>query len=97
MRLGARGHLCLRGGDRDTARQLEPFVDEVNGPLGACDGAFSFAGLALGFLALLTLVPDGLRGALRGTGSWRIGDGLPTLKLDLALQHATLAGQSLNL
>ena len=97
MRLGARGHLWLRGDDRDTALQLEPFVAEVNGPLGAGDGSFSFAGLPLGFLALLTPVPAGLRGALRGTGSWRIGDGLPTLDLDLALQQATLAGQPLNL
>ena len=56
MRLGARGHLWLRGDDRDTALQLEPFVAEVNGPLGA-GGSFSF-GLPLGFLALLTPVPE---------------------------------------
>ena len=97
MRLAARGHLWLRGDDRDTALQLEPFVAEVNGPLGTGDGSFSFAGLPLGFLALLTPVPAGLRGALRGSGNWRIGDGLPTLDLDLALQQATLAGQPLNL
>ena len=59
MRLAARGHLWLRGEDRDTAMQLEPFIAEVSGPLGAGDGSFSFAGLPLGFLALLTPVPAG--------------------------------------
>jgi translocation and assembly module TamB len=97
LKLAARGHLWLRGDDRDTALQLEPFVAELNGPLGSGDGSFSFAGLPLGFLALLTPVPAGLRGALRGTGNWRIGQGLPTLTLDLALQQATLAGQALSL
>ena len=97
MRLAARGHLWLRGDDRDTALQLEPFVAEVNGPLAAGDGSFSFAGLPLGFLALLTPVPAGLRGALGGKGNWRIGEGLPTLDVDLALQQASLAGQPLNL
>jgi len=95
--LAARGHLWLRGDDRDTALRLEPFVAEVQGPLGSGDGSFSFAGLPLGFLALLTPVPAGLRGAVRGSGNWRIGEGLPTLDLDLALEQATLAGQPLNL
>ena len=35
MRLGARGHLWLRGDDRDTALRLEPFIAEVQGPLGS--------------------------------------------------------------
>ena len=83
----------MRGDDRDTALQLEPFVAEINGPLGAGDGSFSFAGLPLGFMALLTPVPAGLRGALRGTGQWQIGDGFANPGIDLALQQGDLAGE----
>ena len=97
LELAARGHLWLRGDDRDTALQLEPFVAEINGPLGSGEGSFSFAGLPLGFMALLTPVPAGLRGALRGTGQWQIGLGLPTFSIDLGLDNGDLAGEPLEL
>ena len=97
LELAARGHLWLRGDDRDTALQLEPFVAEIKGPLGSGDGSFSFAGLPLGFMALLTPVPAGLRGALRGTGQWQIGLGLPSFSIDLGLDNGDLAGEPIAL
>ena len=97
IKLASKGHLWLRGENHDQALQLEPFVARLNGPLGQGGGQFSFAGLPLGFLALLTPVPATLRGALRGQGNWQLGGGSPMLSLDLGLTKASLQGQSLRL
>ena len=97
IKLASKGHLWLRGEDRDLALQLEPFVARLNGPLGQGGGQFSFSGLPLGFLALLTPVPASLRGALRAQGNWRLGGDSPQLSLDLGLNQASLQGQPLEL
>ena len=97
LKLASRGHLWLRGEQQDRALQLEPFIARMNGPLDQGDGRFSFSGLPLGFIALLTPVPVGLRGRLRGQGSWRSVGGQSSLTLDLALDQASLQGQSLAL
>lgn len=93
----ARAHLWHEGDDRDRALQLQPLTLAVDGPLGAGEGSFSFAGLPLGLLALLTPVPEGLRGSLQGQGRWRTGPGPLELRTDLALADASLRQQPLRL
>ena len=89
LELAARGHLWLRGMIAIRLCSLSRLLPKSKGPwLG--NGSFSFAGLPLGFMALLTPVPAGLRGALRGTGQWQIGLGLPSFSIDLGLDNGDL-------
>lgn len=73
LTLNAKGHLWLKGDDRDQALQLEPFVVRLQGPLGPGLGQFALEGLSLGLLALITPVPNGLRGTIDLEGRFRIG------------------------
>ena len=93
----ARAHLWHEGDDRDRALQLQPLTLSIEGPLGAGDGGFRFAGLPLGLLALLTPVPDGLRGSLQGQGRWRSGPTPLDLQAELALADASLRERPLSL
>lgn len=93
----ARAHLWHEGEDRDRVLQLQPLTLSVDGPLGAGAGDFRFAGLPLGLLALLTPVPEGLRGSLQGQGRWRSGPGPLDLQADLALADASLRERALRL
>jgi translocation and assembly module TamB len=93
----ARAHLWHEGDDRDRALQLQPLTLAVDGPFGSGGGSFSFAGLPLGLLALLTPVPEGLRGSLQGQGRWRTGPGPVQLDTDLALADASLRQRPLRL
>ncbi len=93
----ARAHLWHEGDDRDRVLQLQPLTFGVDGPLGSGEGSFSFAGLPLGLLALLTPVPEGLRGSLQGQGRWRSGAGPLELQADLALADTSLRQQPLRL
>jgi len=92
-----RGHLWFEGQDRDQALQLAPFTAQIQGPLGQGEGSFSFAGLPLGLIALLTPVPASLRGSLGATGRWQLGQGSPKLSLQLALAGGQLRDKPLSL
>jgi len=95
--LRARGHLWLEQEDRDQVLASEPLRVRLEGPLGQGGGRFSFDHLPLALLALLTPVPEGLRGGLSAQGRYRLGGGSPTLEATLALQQASLNGQGLSL
>ena len=92
-----RGHLWFEGQDRDQVLQLAPFTAQLQGPLGQGEGSFSFAGLPLGLIALLTPVPASLRGSLGATGRWQLGQGSPQLSLQLALTGGELRDKALSL
>lgn len=92
-----RGHLWFEGQDRDQVLQLAPFTAQIQGPLGQGEGSFSFAGLPLGLIALLTPVPASLRGSLGATGRWQLGQGSPQLSLQLALTGGELRDKALSL
>jgi translocation and assembly module TamB len=95
--LTTRGHLWLRREDRDVALSAEPVVARLQGPLRQGAGSFSLQNLPLSLLALLTPVPAGLRGGLSAQGSYRLGGKRPELEAVLALQQASLRGESLAL
>ena len=102
LTLNAKGHLWLKGDDRDQALQLEPFVVRLQGPLGPGRGQFALEGLSLGLLALITPVPNGLRGTLDLEGRFRIGAPSgpgsapdPQFSAELALRDGSLNGMRL--
>ncbi len=95
--LRARGHLWLEQQDRDRVLAGEPLRLRIEGPLGQGGGRFSFDHLPLALLALLTPVPDGLRGGLSAQGRYRLGGVAPALDATLALQQASLNDQPLAL
>jgi len=98
--LNARGHLWWReqGRDRPLTRQA-PFTARLQGPLWLGRGSFSLQNVPLALLALLTPVPEGLRGSLRTEGRYSLGDRRrqPQLSASLALQDASLEDQPLAL
>ena len=95
--LSARGHLWLEREDRDQVLASEPLRVRLEGPLGQGGGRFSFDHLPLALLAMLTPVPEGLRGGLSAQGRYRLGGASPELEATLALQQASLNGQALSL
>ena len=96
--LAARGHLWRRGQDRDLALSRDPLQVQLRGPL-SDGGQFSVQHLPLALLALLTPVPEGLRGglALQGRYSLPRGSRRADLALQLSLQDAALLDQPLQL
>ncbi|MFM7652116.1 MAG: translocation/assembly module TamB domain-containing protein, partial [Vulcanococcus sp.] len=98
--LNARGHVWWQeqGRDRPLTRNA-PFTARLQGPLWLGRGSFSLQNLPLALLALLTPVPEGLRGTLSGEGRYSLGDRRrkPQLSASLALQDASLEGQALAL
>jgi translocation and assembly module TamB len=97
LSLAARGNLWFSGQDRDLALQRQPLIAEIKGPVNQGEGSFSFSGLPLGLIALLTPVPASLRGSVSARGKWSLGRSYPSLAMDLQLQDAALKDQPLNL
>ena len=95
--LQARGNLWIHANDRDRSLSREPFRFQLAGPISAGEGSFELEHLPLSLLALLTPVPDTLRGTLQARGRYGLGGGQPSLSVDLALQGAGLGGQELAL
>ena len=96
--LSSRGHLWLRGDDRDLALSEQPVLARLRGPL-AQGGSFSIQNLPLALLALFAPVPEGLRGGLAVQGRFALAGARrrPELELELALQDAGLQDQPLRL
>jgi translocation and assembly module TamB len=95
--LTARGHLWLRHQDRDQALAAQPFELRLRGALLRGEGEFDLSGVSLALLALLTPVPESLRGQLALGGRYRLGGRLPELAVDLALVDTRLGDQELRL
>ncbi|MEB3296882.1 MAG: translocation/assembly module TamB domain-containing protein [Cyanobacteriota bacterium] len=89
--LELRSHLWLAGEDADLALTQAPLVARLEGPVSSGSGEFSFEQLPLALVALLTPIPEGLTGSLRGTGRYRLaGRESQQLALDLGLDEASL-------
>ena len=95
--LNARGHLWLRHQDRDQALAARPFELRLRGALLQGEGEFDLSGVSLALLALLTPVPEGLRGELAMAGRYRLGGRRPELEVNLALVDTRLGDRELRL
>ncbi|MEB3234814.1 MAG: translocation/assembly module TamB domain-containing protein [Cyanobacteriota bacterium] len=95
--LAARGHLWKRSGQSDQALSADPFEIRLEGPVLQGRGTFNLQQLPLTLLALLTPVPDSLRGALSLQGRYGLGGRSPELNLKLGLERAELGGRELSL
>ncbi|MDM7953268.1 MAG: translocation/assembly module TamB domain-containing protein [Cyanobium sp. CZS 25K] len=95
--LKATGHLWFNQGDRAQALAGKPFEVRLEGPLTGGSGSFSLADLPLSLLALLTPLPENLRGSLAAQGRYRLGGARPDLSLDLALVDGRLGEEALQL
>ncbi|MFN9629393.1 MAG: translocation/assembly module TamB domain-containing protein [Cyanobacteriota bacterium] len=80
------GHVWVGLPDRDQALTSTPFSLRLEGPLRDGSGSFSLGGLPLGLLALLTPIPETLRGQLALSGRYRLG-AQPKLGVALALEE----------
>ena len=94
--LNLRGHVWLPGEDRDVALSAQPLEVSLQGPVRMGSGSLAVQGLPLALLALLTPVPEELRGTLATRGRYRLGP-QPELVLDLALEDAGFGTTDLSL
>ncbi len=96
--LELRSHLWLAGEDADKALTQAPLVARLEGPVSSGSGEFSFEQLPLALVAILTPVPPGLTGSVRGSGRYRLAAREPQqLALDLGLEGASLQSTPLSL
>jgi translocation and assembly module TamB len=94
--LNLRGHVWLPDEDRDVALSARPLEVSLQGPVRLGSGNLAVEGLPLALLALLTPVPEALRGTLATRGRYRLGP-QPELVLDLALEDAGFGQTGLSL
>ncbi|MFN7678725.1 MAG: translocation/assembly module TamB domain-containing protein, partial [Cyanobacteriota bacterium] len=94
--LNGGGHLWVGLPDRDQALTSTPFAVRLEGPLRGGSGSFEIGGLPLGLLALLTPVPETLRGQLTLKGRYQLGT-RPRLEVALALADGAIGPEALAL
>jgi len=94
--LNLSGHAWLPGQDREEVLASQPLEISLQGPLRLGGGSLEVQGLPLGLLALLTPVPEELRGTLGVRGRYRLGQP-QELVLDLALTDAGFGETDLSL
>jgi translocation and assembly module TamB len=94
--LAGNGHLWVGLPDRDQALTSTPFAVRLEGPLRGGSGSFELGGLPLALLALLTPVPDTLRGRLALNGRYRLG-AQPRLEMALSLVDGAIGEAPLTL
>jgi translocation and assembly module TamB len=90
------GHVWVGLPDRDQALTSTPFEVRLEGPLRGGSGSFAIGGLPLGLLALLTPVPETLRGQLSLSGRYGLG-AQPRLEVALALEDGAIGPETLAL
>ncbi|MFN9660773.1 MAG: translocation/assembly module TamB domain-containing protein, partial [Cyanobacteriota bacterium] len=90
------GHLWVGLPDRDQALTSTPFSLRLEGPLRGGSGSFALGGLPLGLLALLTPVPETLRGQLQVSGRYRLA-AQPKLEVALTLEEGAIGPAPLSL
>ncbi len=88
--LSLRAHLWFPGQDQDQALTSEPVRVTLQGPFRMGQGQLSLTGLPLALVALLTPVPESLRGRIAAQGRYRLGGADPELSLDFALEDGAL-------
>ncbi|MFN6338465.1 MAG: translocation/assembly module TamB domain-containing protein [Cyanobacteriota bacterium] len=96
VNLEGSGHLWVGLPDRDQALTSTPFSVRLEGPLRGGGGVFQLGGLPLGLLALLTPVPETLRGQLALSGRYKLG-AKPQLEISLALVDGAIGPAPLTL
>ena len=96
--LEARGHLWWRdqGQDRPLTASA-PVMVQLQGPLWLGRSGFSLQNIPLALLALLTPVPEGLRGSLNARGRYALVRGRPRMEATLSLAGGSLGDQPLAL
>ena len=97
--LDVRGRLWWREAGLDRPLDDAPITVRVQGPLWLGRGSFNLQNLPLALLALLTPVPEGLRGGLNVQGSYSLGGrrSQPRVAAQLSLTNGALRDQSLAL
>ena len=88
--LEARGQLWWRGERVDQPLSAEPLSVQLRGPLWLGRGGFSLQNIPLALLALLTPVPEGLRGNLTAKGRYGLLREGPQIDADLSLEQGSL-------
>jgi len=96
MDLNGSGYLWVGLPDRDQSLTSTPFSVQLAGPLQGGKGQFQLGGIPLALLALLTPVPDTLRGRLAVRGRYQLGD-QPSLEMALALEDGAIGPVPLTL
>lgn len=96
MDLNGSGYLWVGLPDRDQALTSTPFSVQLAGPLQGGKGQFQLGGFPLALLALLTPVPETLRGLLTVRGRYQLGS-KPTLEMALALEDGAIGAAPLSL
>lgn len=94
--LDGSGYLWVGLPDRDQALTSTPFSVQLEGPLRGGNGRFQLGGLPLGLLALLTPVPETLRGRLALSGRYRLGAD-PRIEISLGLVEGAIGQAPLSL
>jgi translocation and assembly module TamB len=94
--LNLSGHVWLPGQDRDVALSAQPMELSLQGPVRLGSGSLEVQGVPLALLALLTPVPDQLRGTLGIRGRYRLGS-QTELALDLDVENAGFGQTDLSL
>jgi translocation and assembly module TamB len=90
------GHVWLPGEDRDLALSSQPLEISLQGPVRLGGGSLAMQGFPLTLLALLTPVPEELRGTLAARGRYRLGQ-QQELTLELDLEDAGFGETDLSL
>ena len=95
--LAAKIHLWRRGNGQDLVLADAPLVARLKGPVTQGQGELSLEQIPLALLAVLTPIPEELRGSLNLRGRYGLSQRRRDLDLQLSLQQARLGPTALSL
>ena len=95
--LAAKVHLWRRGNDQDLVLSETPLVARLKGALIQGQGEMNLEQIPLALLAVLTPIPEELRGSLNLRGRYGLSQRRRDLDLQLSLQQAQLGSTALTL